>query len=63
MIFAPKENADRLMEVLRRQPYFADAAIIGEVCDQEIGRVFMQTEVGTETYLPQPGNELLPRIC
>ena len=63
VIFAPKENADRLMEVLRRQPYFADAAIIGEVCDQEIGRVFMQTEVGTETYLPQPGNELLPRIC
>ena len=63
MIFAPKEKAESLIAVLRRQPYFENAQIIGEVCEQEIGRVFMQTEVGTETYLPQPGNELLPRIC
>ncbi len=63
VIFAPQENAQKLVEVLRRQPYFEDACVIGEVCDQEIGRVFLQTEVGTETYLPQPGNELLPRIC
>ena len=63
VIFAPKEKAESLIAVLRRQPYFENAQIIGEVCEQEIGRVFMQTEVGTETYLPQPGNELLPRIC
>jgi uridylate kinase len=29
----------------------------------EKGRVVMRTAIGTQTYLPQPGNELLPRIC
>ena len=37
--------------------------IIGEVTEDEVGRVVMTTEVGGQTYLPKPGNELLPRIC
>ena len=39
------------------------AKVIGEVTEEEKGRVVLHTEIGTETYLPQPGNELLPRIC
>ena len=27
------------------------------------GRVIMETEIGTQALLPQPGGELLPRIC
>ena len=41
----------------------ADAAIIGEVIAEEPGRVVMETEIGTQALLPQPGGELLPRIC
>ena len=27
------------------------------------GKVVVTTEIGAETLLPQPGGELLPRIC
>lgn len=52
-----------IVETLHKCPYSADAAIIGEVIAEEPGRVVMETEIGTQALLPQPGGELLPRIC
>ena len=63
VIIAPKKEADAVVETLRKCPYSADAAIIGEVIAEEPGRVIMETEIGTQALLPQPGGELLPRIC
>ena len=63
VIMAPKEEADAIVETLHKCPYSADAAIIGEVIAEEPGRVVMETELGTQALLPQPGGELLPRIC
>ena len=63
VIFAPKAQAEKLVEVLRQQPYSGNAAIIGEVTGEQVGRVVMETEIGTQTLLPQPNGELLPRIC
>ena len=63
VIMAPKKEADAVVETLRKCPYSADAAIIGEVIAEEPGRVIMETEIGTQALLPQPGGELLPRIC
>ena len=63
VIMAPKEEAEDIVEALRKCPYSADAAIIGEVIADEPGRVVMETEIGTQALLPQPGGELLPRIC
>ena len=60
---APKEEAESIVETLRKCPYSANAAIIGEVIAEEQGRVIMETEIGTQALLPQPGGELLPRIC
>ena len=37
--------------------------VIGEVIDDQPGKVVMTTEIGTQALLPQPGGELLPRIC
>lgn len=48
---------------LRQCPYSKDAAIIGEVTADQPGKVVMTTEIGTQALLPQPGGELLPRIC
>ncbi len=62
MICAPEE-ADRLVEILRSCPDTEGTAVIGEVTQDHKGRVVMTTQIGTQTYLPQPGNELLPRIC
>ena len=60
---APKTEADKIVEALRQCPYSKDAAIIGEVTADLPGKVVMTTEIGTQALLPQPGGELLPRIC
>ena len=63
VIFAPKEQAQAIVEKLRQGKYTKDAAIIGEVTKEMPGRVVMSTEIGAETLLPEPRGELLPRIC
>ena len=63
VIMAPKAEAEKIVETLRKCPYSKDAAIIGEVIDDQPGKVVMTTEIGTQALLPQPGGELLPRIC
>ena len=63
VIIAPREEADGIVEVLRKGKYSEKAAIIGEITEDMPGKVVMTTEIGAETLLPQPGGELLPRIC
>ncbi len=63
VIIAPREEADSIVEVLRKGKYSKNAAIIGEITEDMPGKVVMTTEIGAETLLPQPGGELLPRIC
>ena len=58
-----QKMGEKLVEVLRQGPYSGNAAIIGEVTEEQVGRVVMETEIGTQTLLPQPNGELLPRIC
>jgi hydrogenase expression/formation protein HypE len=63
VVFAPQEVAPALVDTLRKGKYTKNAAIIGEVTDTMPGKVVVKTEIGAETLLPQPGGELLPRIC
>ena len=63
VIMAPKEQAQTIVDALKVCPYSQDAAIIGEVTEEQPGKVVMLTEIGTQALLPQPGGELLPRIC
>lgn len=63
VVFAPKAIAPHLVEVLRQGKYSQNAAIIGEVTAEHAGKVVVETEIGTQTMLPAPGGELLPRIC
>jgi len=63
VVFAPKEKAEELVDVLRRGKYSSEAAVIGEVTEEYPGRVVIDTEIGGSTLLPPPGGELLPRIC
>ena len=63
VIMAPKSEAEKIVETLKTCPYSANAAIIGEVTADQPGKVVMTTEIGTQALLPQPGGELLPRIC
>ena len=62
MICEP-DQADALVEILRNSPHTEGAAVIGEITEEPKNRVIVTTPIGTQTFLPQPGNELLPRIC
>lgn len=63
VIAAPKDQAQKILEVLKECPYSKDAAIIGEITEEHPGKVVVTTEIGAQTILAQPGGELLPRIC
>ena len=63
VVIAPRERAAALVEALRNCPESQGATIIGEITGERPGWVTMTTEIGAETLLPQPGGELLPRIC
>ena len=64
VIMAPKDQAETIVETLRNAGEDTkNAAIIGEVTDRMLGHVITKTEIGTETLLPPPSGELLPRIC
>lgn len=63
VIFAPEPEAPAILEVLHKGKYSEKAAVIGKVISDYAGRVIVNTEIGSQTMLPQPGGELLPRIC
>ena len=63
VVFAPEDKAEQIVEALRGTKYGSGAAIIGSVTEDNKGRVVVETEIGSETLLPPPGGELLPRIC
>lgn len=63
-IILPKEYVEEAVSILRAAgPDTEGTTIIGQVTDRMPGHVIMTTELGTETLLPEPGGELLPRIC
>ena len=63
VVFAPKKTAPMIVAALKKEKYSQNAAVIGEVTAEMAGHVTVRTEINTETMLPPPGGELLPRIC
>jgi hydrogenase expression/formation protein HypE len=63
VVIAPKEVAPAIVETLHQGKYSKNAAIIGEITEEMPGKVVVTTAIGAQTLLPQPGGELLPRIC
>lgn len=63
VIIVDENDAGNVLNAVKSAPYGENAAIIGEITAGYSGKVIMKTEIGTETFLPAPGGELLPRIC
>ena len=61
-IVAP-EVAEEILEVMRKNEYGADAAIIGTVTEEHSKRVIAKTAIGASRVVDLPAGELLPRIC
>lgn len=57
------EGARRALERIRKLDEGRDAAIIGEVTAEPVGRVVMHTVAGTSRLVVLPEEDPLPRIC
>jgi len=56
-------DADKILARMRKNRYGRDAAIIGEVTKEHLGKVVMKTKLGPSRIIDMLSGELLPRIC
>ena len=63
VVIVNKEDEEKALLALRGVKESRDARVIGTVVKENPGKVVVLTKLGTEVFLPEPGNELLPRIC
>jgi hydrogenase expression/formation protein HypE len=59
----PEKHAAEVLDIIRADGFGRDAAIIGEVTDQNPGKVFMETAIGGRRLVDMLTGEQLPRIC
>jgi hydrogenase expression/formation protein HypE len=59
----PSEDADKVLQAMRKNRYGKGAAIIGEVGAEHPGRVVMKTVLGASRIVDMLVGDLLPRIC
>ena len=58
-----REDAQRILETMRRTRYGEEAVIIGEVQETNPGRVLLKTAFGSTRIVDVLLGEMLPRIC
>lgn len=61
VLFVENGEEQKALEILRN--FNPNAAIIGEVTQNDKARVILKTTYGSERFLELPKGELLPRIC
>lgn len=63
IICVKAEHAEEVLTIVREHEYGNDAAIIGEVTEDNSGKVLMRTTIGSMRYVDTPTGDLIPRIC
>lgn len=63
VMIMPQDKADAVIDALSVYPDTKGICQIGVVTAENPERVVMETAIGAQTFLPEPGTELLPRIC
>ncbi len=58
-----REDAEKVLAVMKESRYGTDAVIIGEVTGGHPGRVVLRTALGARRIVDMLSGELLPRIC
>ncbi|MFC2133587.1 hydrogenase expression/formation protein HypE [Bacteroidota bacterium] len=59
----PAEDADKIVEAMKKCPAGKGAVVIGEVVDDHQGMVLMKTLIGGKRVVDMLSGEQLPRIC
>ena len=58
-----KDDAEKVLHVMEKDPLGKDACIIGEVVSDHAGKVVMTTHIGGSRFVDMLTGEQLPRIC
>lgn len=61
--FVPREDAEKVLSVMKQTRYGEAAVIIGEVTEEPKGRVLLKTAIGSTRVVDMLAGEMLPRIC
>ena len=59
----PKEDAEKVLAVMKSTRYGEGAVVIGEVIAEPKGRVLLKTVLGSTRVVDMLAGEMLPRIC
>ena len=63
VVIVSREDAQKVLEVMRKTKYGEDACVIGEVLSTPEKRVIMKTAIGSTRVVDVLMGEILPRIC
>jgi len=63
LAFVPPEHAEKVLDVIKQNKFGKEACIIGEVVEDNLHKVFMQTRIGGTRMVDMLTGEQLPRIC
>ncbi|MFO8029794.1 MAG: AIR synthase-related protein, partial [Cyclonatronaceae bacterium] len=63
VMVVPGDQAEAVLERMRRHPLWRDSALFGTVVEEHPGKVVLHTEIGGRRLLDMLAGEQLPRIC
>lgn len=63
VIVVSSEDAEKVLEILHKNEYGKEAAIIGEISDDHPGSSWLETSVGGKRIIDMLSGQQLPRIC
>ncbi|MDU1441932.1 MAG: hydrogenase expression/formation protein HypE [Clostridium cochlearium] len=63
VIIVSKEDANKVLDAMKKNPLGKDASVIGEVIDDDENRVYLKTKMGGTRVLNSIEEDLIPRIC
>jgi len=63
VVFVDKDDAEKVLQSMRKNKYGRSSQIIGEVTDSGQGMVVLNTTIGTKRILDMHYSKQLPRIC
>ena len=58
-----KEDAARVIDAIRKNPFGKNAAVVGEVTGDHPGMAWMDTVIGGKRIIEMLSGQQLPRIC
>ena len=63
VVIVPEADCGAVLKAMQQHPLGRESAVIGKVLDKNIGKVTLETRIGSLRVVDMPLGEQLPRIC